>query len=308
MRLSAAAAVAAVVGLGALACGGDGAAEGAPTGVGQPGDRFNAESALRDLKAQVRFGPRPAGSKANREMTKFLADRLEAAGVERVRIQRPHRNVIGVIPGNEPGAIVIGAHHDTKNAISPKFEGANDGASGVAVVLELARALPDRMEGPSLHIALFDAEEARGDKPFGEDGTRGSQQYVRYAKADQRHGSPPIGQIHAMVLYDMVGDCELQIPLEANSDSGLYGLFAEGADEIAGDPAPFEGNAPPIDDDHVPFLEAGIAAVDLIDFTFGPGPTPGEWWHTPEDTLDKVCASSLDLVGEASVRAIPRIP
>ena len=105
----------------------------------------------------------------------------------------------------------------------------------------------------------------------------------------------------------MVGDCDLRIPLEQNSDPALYRLFAEAATEAGGDPAPFEGRTFAISDDHVPFLEAGVPAVDLIDFDFGPGPSPGAYWHTPEDTLDKVCAESLDAVGEAALGAIPRI-
>jgi glutaminyl-peptide cyclotransferase len=107
------------------------------------------------------------------------------------------------------------------------------------------------------------------------------------------------------VLFDLVGDCELEIPLETYSDRGLYELFAEAADDQPLDP--FGGKTGPVLDDHIPFREAGVPAVDLIDFTYGPGPTPGEYWHTPEDTLDKVCPESLDAVGEAALEAIPRI-
>jgi glutaminyl-peptide cyclotransferase len=269
--------------------------------------KFDERRAFEDLKAQVEFGPRPAGSEANREMTEFLAERLRDAGVEDVRIQHPHRNVVGTIPGDEEGAIVIGAHHDTKDQI-PDFQGANDGASGVAVVLELARVLAPRVEGPSIHIALFDAEEARGQRPFDLDGARGSTQYVRYAQRGGRQGSLPAGEIIALVLFDLVGDCDLQIPREANSDPELYALFEEAAASLNdGDPAPFGGAVPPILDDHIPFDEAGIPAVDLIDFTYGPGPSPGAYWHTPEDTLDKVCPESLDAVGGPALVALPRI-
>jgi hypothetical protein len=110
-----------------------------------------------------------------------------------------------------------------------------------------------------------------------------------------------------MVLLDMVGDCELAIPREANSDAALYDLFAEGAREATGDPAPFEGTTTPIADDHIPFIEAGIPAVDLIDLQFGEGSAPGSLWHTPGDDLGTVCAESLDAVGEAAIIAIPRI-
>ena len=267
---------------------------------------FDEQRAFADLEAQVAFGPRPAGSQANIEMTKFLAQRLREAGVRQVRIQKPHRNVVGVIPGKRPGSVVVGAHHDTKDSI-PGFVGANVGASGVAVVLELARALPNEVKGPSIQIALFDAEEARGNASFTADGTRGSRQYVAYAERGRR-GSPKLSSVRAMVLFDLVGDCDLQIPREANSDRRLYDLFASAAAEASGgDPAPFVGTSPSVSDDHVPFLGEGIPAVDLIDFVYGPGPSPGAFWHTPEDTVDKVCPESLDAVGEAALAAIPRI-
>jgi glutaminyl-peptide cyclotransferase len=265
---------------------------------------FDEQRAFADLEAQIEIGPRPAGSAASARTARLIADRLREAGAQGVRIQRPHLNVVGHLGGSEPGAVVIGAHHDTKDGI-PNFQGANDGASGVAVVLELARSLPDEPEGPSLHFALFDAEEARGDRPFEEDGARGSTQYVRYSAAGGRQGSPPLGSIRAMVLFDLVGDCELEIPLETYSDRRLYELFAEAAD---GQPLdPFGGKTGPVLDDHIPFVEEGIPAVDLIDFEYGPGPSPGAYWHTPEDTLDKVCPESLDAVGEAALEAIPRI-
>jgi glutaminyl-peptide cyclotransferase len=268
--------------------------------------RFDSNLAFEDLEAQVEIGQRPAGSPESRETAELIADRLREAGVGDVRIQRPHLNVVGTIPGDEPDRIVVGAHHDTKDDVGPGFQGANDGASGVAVVLELARALAPRVDGPSVHLALFDAEEARGDRDFLSDGLRGSRQYVEYAERGGLQGSPPLDEIGAMVLFDLVGDCDLQIPYEPNSSRDLYEQFARGARQVDGDPAPFEGQAESILDDHIPFAEAGIPAVDLIDFTFGPGPAPGGYWHTPEDTLDKVCAESLDAVGEAALRALPR--
>jgi Zn-dependent M28 family amino/carboxypeptidase len=273
--------------------------------VPAPG-RFEADRAFSDLRAQVELGPRPSGSAANRRLVQFLAAELRDAGVRGVRVQSPYANVIGTVPGTEDDAILLAAHHDTKDI--PGFVGANDGASGVAVVLELARALPARVAGPSVHFALFDAEEARGDRPFTVDGARGSRQYVAYANRS-RPGrrvqvTPPLAEIQTMILFDLVGDCDLQIPREANSDTELYRYIAL----QAGDDSPFGGTTEAISDDHVPFLEAGVRAVNLIDFTFGPGPRPGEWWHTTEDTLDKACPESLDAVGEAVLSVLPGGP
>ncbi|MQA74866.1 MAG: M28 family peptidase [Solirubrobacterales bacterium] len=269
-------------------------------------DGFDAERAFADLRAQVALGPRPSGSGAARQASAAIAKRLRRAGVEGVRIQRPYANVVARLPGSTPGAVVLGAHYDTKDAI-PRFVGANDGASGVAILLELARSLPRPLPGPSVELAFFDAEEARGDRPFEVDGTRGSRQYVELARAGGEQGSPPIGEVAAMVLFDMVGDCDLRIPLEANSDPGIYELFAAAAQARTGSPAPFEGRTGAIGDDHLPFVEAEVPAVDLIDLDYGPGPMPGRWWHTPQDTLGKVCAESLDAVGEAALAAIPAI-
>jgi glutaminyl-peptide cyclotransferase len=274
--------------------------------------RFDAERAFADLEAQVAIGPRPAGSEGSREVVELIAQRLRVAGAEAVHVQRPHRNVVASIPGTDPGAVVVGAHHDTKDDVGGGFEGANDGASGVAVVLELARVLAAEapLDGPSLRLALFDAEEARGDREFSVDGTRGSRQYVEYAGAGGRQGSPELAEIEAMVLFDLVGDCDLQVPREANSDPGLYAAFEDAARAASGSgsAAPFGGEAAGVLDDHIPFIESGIPAVDVIDFTFGPGPPPGAYWHTPEDTLDKVCPESLDAVGEAALIALPRLP
>ena len=269
-------------------------------------ERFDAERAYRDLEAQVEIGPRPSGSPENAELVRYLVSRLENAGAEDIEIQRPWRNVVATIPGADAGTIVVGAHHDTKDV--PGLLGANDGASGVAVVLELARVLAAEapLEGPSISIALFDAEEARGETPFSEDGTRGSRQYVSLSEEGGGQGAPPLAEIESMILFDLVGDCELEIPREASSSEALYDEFAEAAREVSGtgSSAPFEGDTDSIADDHIPFLAAGIPAVDLIDFTYGSDERPGPYWHTAEDTLDKVCPESLDEVGEPAVRVL----
>jgi glutaminyl-peptide cyclotransferase len=260
----------------------------------QAAQAFDGRRAFADLRAQVRIGPRPAGSRGSRREVGLIVARLRAAGVREAEVQRPHRNVVAVVPGVGDGTIVLGAHHDTKDGI-PGFVGANDGASGVAVLLELARVLPRPFPGPSIVLAFFDAEEARGNRPFEVDGTRGSRQFARLAAAGGRGGSPPLESIRAMYLLDLVGDCDLRIPRETNSDPELYRRLRGPA---------FGGEAPPVLDDHIPFVEEGVPAVDLIDFDYGPGPSPGAWFHTPEDTLDKVCPESLGQVGRAVIGAL----
>jgi glutaminyl-peptide cyclotransferase len=306
MRLAIAFALAALAGAGAVACGQGSPASGSQATAASSGGSFDARRAFADLREQVSFGARAPGTPGGRKEVKFIASELRKAGVEHVRVQHPHKNVVGTIPGDEPGSIVVGAHHDTKTGI-PGFVGANDGASGVAVILELARDLPQTLPGPSIRLALFDAEESRRGRSFADDGERGSRQYVKYAKQGGQQGSPPISQIKAMVLFDMVGDCDLAIPHEFNSDRGLYDAFASAAESVDGSAAPFEGESGGVLDDDVPFLEAGVPAVDLIDFRYGPGGTPGAYWHTAKDNLKHVCASSLDAVGEAALVALPKL-
>lgn len=262
-------------------------------GLAAAAREFDPERAFADLVAQVEIGPRTAGSPGSRQEVQLIVSRLRAAGLHRIGVQRPHRNVVARVGGTSPGAIVVGAHHDTKDAI-PGFVGANDGASGVALLLELARVLPRPFPGPSIVLTFFDAEEARGSRPFELDGTRGSRQFVGLARGG-RQGSPRLRAIRAMYLVDLVGDCDLQIPREENSDPRLYGLLRGRA---------FGGETSPVGDDHIPFLALGVPAVDLIDFTYGPGGSPGAYWHTPEDTLDKVCPSSLAAVGRPLIRAL----
>jgi glutaminyl-peptide cyclotransferase len=105
----------------------------------------------------------------------------------------------------------------------------------------------------------------------------------------------------------LIGDCDLEIPREENSDAELYRLFSDAAEQVDGDASPFVGTTDGIVDDHIPFLEAGIPSVGLIDFQFGPGPTPGAFWHTRQDDLGRVCARSLDAVGKTALVALPRI-
>ena len=202
-------------------CGSDEPDEAAP-------ERFDAERAFSDLQAQVEIGPRPSGTEENDELVEFLVGELEDARAPRTsRFSGPYANVVATIPGKREGTVVVGAHHDTKDI--PGFLGANDGASGVAVVLELARVLAAEapLDGPSVSIALFDAEEARGDRPFEEDGTRGSQQYVAYAETGKQ-GSPALTGMNSMILFDMVGDCDLAVPREASSDEALFERFRRG--------------------------------------------------------------------------------
>ncbi len=269
-------------------CGGDDATTTAGSDAG-----FNSERAFEDLAAQVKFGPRPAGSPAAHKTAEFIAGRMREAGLDGITIQSPWENVVGTIPGDLRGpSSSPPLRHQGHSRRLPRRQRR---CLGVAVLLELARSLPAQLPGPSVQLVAFDAEESRDDRDFDVDGTRGSRQYVDYARAGGQQGAAPLTEIKAMVLFDMVGDCELQLPYEQNSDKDLYALFAVTRAELnSGDADPFKFNTFPVGDDHVPFKQAGIPAVDFIDFVYGPGAPPGLYWHTNKDTLDKVCPSSLE--------------
>ena len=257
---------------------GDGEADGSPATVQRAAvDRFDGAAAFRLLRRQVELGPRPAGSPESRRLARLLK-RI----VPRGRYQEVPgglRNVIGTVRGREPGYIVVGAHYDTKDI--PGFVGANDGASGTAVVAQLARTI--RRPRHTIQFVFFDGEESpRGtpDSDFEEEGLRGSR-----IAAEEFRGA------RAMVLLDFVGDRDLSIPREAESSPGLWRRLRAAARRVGAGSAFPPRTSGTIIDDHVPFLEQGVPSIDLIDFDF-------PCWHRRCDDMSAVSRRSVDLVGE----------
>jgi glutaminyl-peptide cyclotransferase len=243
-------------------------------------DRFDEDAAFDFLRRQVELGPRPAGSAASRRLGEILRDELPSARFQPV--PGGLRNVIGEVPGRDPDRfVVVGAHYDTKDL--PGFVGANDGAAGTAVVLELARSLEPRELEPTVVFALFDGEESpRGtpDEQFAAEGLRGSKVAAR-----------TLAGAEAMINVDFVGDERLSLPREANSDPQLWEGLRAAAERVGyGEVYPPE-TQPAILDDHIPFKEAGVPAIDLIDFEF-------DCFHRPCDDLSAVAPESLDAAGE----------
>jgi hypothetical protein len=265
-----------------------GCAGSATAPAGPRADRFDGARAFAELRAQVAMGPRPAGSATSRRLAARLRARLPRGAYEGV--PGGLRNVTGRLPGR--GApILVGAHYDTKDI--PGFVGANDGAGGVAVVLQLARELRRgrRACQRQVRFVMFDGEESpRGSRDFLADGLRGRRVHA------ERHAAG----LRAMVLVDFVADRDLSIPRESSSDAGLWDALRASA-RAAGAGRAFPDRAAPIVyDDHTPFLAAGVPSINLIDFDY-------RYFHTRADTLDKVSAASLDRVGETLVRFIDRL-
>lgn len=243
-----------------------------------PPDRFDSAAAMTLLEEQIALGPRPAGSDASRTLAERLRRELPNARYQDV--PGGLRNVIGTVEGSEPQrTVVVGAHYDTKD--EPGFVGANDGASGTAVVVELARRLEPRELRPTIVFALFDGEESpRGSENFARDGMRGS-----------RVAAEEYGDAEAMILLDFVGDRDLSIPREGNSDPDLWAQLRSAA-KRAGHADHFPaGEVGAMLDDHVPFTDRGVPSIDLIDFTFA-------CFHQRCDDRSAVSESSLDATGE----------
>jgi glutaminyl-peptide cyclotransferase len=249
----------------------------------QKTDRFDSAAAWRLLEDQVELGPRPAGSEASLRLARRLRRLLPRGRFQPV--PGGLRNVVGTVRGREPGYVVVGAHYDTKDIDG--FVGANDGASGTAIVTELARTI--KRPRHTIHFILFDGEESpRGsdDADFYRDGLRGSK------VAAQR-----FRDARAMVLLDFVGDKRLRISREANSDPRLWERLRRAARSVGAGATFPDATAGAVLDDHIPFQRVGVPAIDLIDFDFA-------CFHRTCDDLSAVSERSLDAVGETVLRML----
>jgi Zn-dependent M28 family amino/carboxypeptidase len=250
----------------------------------------------------VEIGPRVSGTAANTKTRQYIISTLAAVGIkateqafEAATPLGPVKmaNVIATLPGTRPERIVIGSHFDTKLFREFRFVGASDGASSTAALLELARALKDRPRPFTIELLFLDGEEAVvtwSDT----DSTYGSRHYVRAA---QQGGT--LKSIRAFILLDMIGDRDLTIRREANSTRWLTDAIWAAAKRL-GHSRYFLSESTPIEDDHIPFLQAGVQAVDIIDLDY-------KAWHTADDTLQNVSAQSLQIVGDVVLAALPDI-
>jgi Zn-dependent M28 family amino/carboxypeptidase len=255
-----------------------------------PAPRFDGQRALRDIETQMKMGPRTVGSPAHAQVVDWMAGELKSAGWT-VEIQEtPYngikiRNVAGKRGTAKPW-IILGAHFDSRlwadqdsdrSKRKSPVPGANDAASGVAVLLELARVLPKDMD-KRIELVMLDAED-NGEIP-GWNWCLGSDIYAASLK----------GKPDAVVIIDMIGDADLNIYREQFSDQGLTSEIFKTAARLKIRQFIDEPKYA-MDDDHIPFIRRGMRAADLIDFDY-------PYWHTTADTLDKVSAASLQAVGD----------
>jgi len=261
---------------------------------------FDGAAALRHVERLVALGPRPAGSLAAAKARAYILGELRAAGVaariEPFEADTPHgrlkmANVVAALDGRRPDVIMLAGHYDTKWFRDVRFVGANDGGSSAALLIELARRLAARPREYTYWVVWFDGEEAR-EAWSATDSLYGSRFMAR--ELARRAALP-----RALVVADMIGDRELGIRREALSTEWLTDIIWAAAAR-RGEGVHFLPDALSVEDDHVPFLRAGVPSALLIDFDFPP-------WHTPEDTLDKVSARSLGIVGNVLLDALPGI-
>ena len=256
---------------------------------------FLAQRAFEDVQYQTSLGPRVPGSRAHDLTVDWIVDEVEESGwmVEVQELTFLGKDIKNVIAKNsiqnlesEPW-IILGAHYDTRLVAdrdrNPEHQldpvlGANDGASGVAVLLELSRILPEDLK-KNIWLVFFDAED-NGDIA-GWQWAQGSQAFV-----DNLEGKPD-----QVVIVDMVGDADLNVYMEKNSNLELTQEIWAKAAELGYSNKFIPTPKYSLIDDHLPFIYAGITAIDIIDFDY-------PYWHTSEDTLDKVSPQSLKTVGD----------
>jgi Zn-dependent M28 family amino/carboxypeptidase len=261
---------------------------------------FDGKAALRHVERLVGIGPRVAGTPGGARAREYIEGELRRAGirteVRRFEADTPHgrvamANVIAVIPGRRPDVVMLGGHYDTKLFGEFAFVGANDGGSSAALLIELARRLAGGPRDYTCWVVWFDGEEAR----------------VAWSDRDSLYGSRRLAAElarerrlpRALVVVDMIGDRDLAIRRESHSAPWLTDIIWAAAARL-GHGRHFLRDVLPVEDDHTPFLRAGVPAALLIDFDF-----PA--WHTAEDTLDTVSAASLAVVGEVVLEALPSI-
>jgi glutaminyl-peptide cyclotransferase len=258
---------------------------------------FNGGRAFRDLQHLVSYGPRPVGSKALEASRAWIVGQLEKAGCKVVQDRFvgatpngniPMVNLIAELPGKEPRHIImIAGHYDTKLENSFRFVGANDGGSSAALLLEMARELAHTEHKLTYWIVFFDGEEALRNWTS-TDSLYGSRHFVAKLTADGE-----LSRIQAMILVDMIGDAHLDIHWDQNSTAWLNKLVFGEADRL-GYSKYFLHQPVAISDDHIPFVTAGVSAVDLIDLDYGPN---NSYWHSARDTVEHCSPSSLTIVG-----------
>lgn len=269
---------------------------------------FDGTRAYEHVRHLVSLGPRPPASDAIHQAQSYISSQLKRYGCQveehdfhgsSVLGDLAMKNIIAKSPGANPGIVLFATHYDTVRL--PNFVGADDGGSGTGTMLELARLLCPRKNSLNVWIVFFDGEEAQGNWT--------DRNSVQWAATNSTYGSREMAasmalsgdlkRIKAMILADMIGPSDLRIKRDTNSTPWLVDLIWSVALRL-GDSSTFVNDSYPINgDDHLSFLRRGVPAVDIIDFD-----VLDTYWHTPQDTLEKVDPRSLTIVGDVFLETL----
>lgn len=270
-------------------------------------EQFSGENALRHVQQLVDYGPRPPGSGAIEKSREYLTKQLQDFGwrvtSQSFTDETPQGKVtfVNLIATFESDAgaktapsFLLCSHYDTKMFATARFVGANDGGSSTGLLLEMARVLAQQPElARKVQLVFFDGEEAYVSFTT-TDGLYGSRYFAKQLADDGK-----TKQFRGGIVFDMVGDRSLTITLPPDSPNEMtLGIFA--AAEALKVRQHFTYSPSEITDDHTPLNAVGIPTIDLIDFDF-----PS--WHTPEDTMDKISAESLGIVGSVALRYLAEV-
>ena len=267
---------------------------------------FSGKSALEYTRKAVAFGPRPPASPANLKLQAYIQSQLKLL---RCQVQLDAftattpigpvamRNIIAKFPGATGRAVAITGHFDTKSIPGSPFVGANDGGTSTGFLLELARTVNSMPHANDIYLVWFDGEEAYGEWSD----TNGIYGSRHLAEKWAQDGT--LSHLTALINVDMIGDVNLGIMQEGNSSLSLLHLVWQTATEL-GYGKYFLDDGFATEDDHLPFLNKGVRALDLIDFDYGPN---NEYWHTAKDSMDKISAHSLDVVGNVLVAVLRKL-
>lgn len=257
---------------------------------------------MQYVKEVVAFGSRPPGSPGHAKLERYIVAKLNGVDVEQDKFTAqtpvgpfPINNIIAKFPGKKDGIIVVAGHYDTNYPLPKTYVGANDSGSSTALLLALAdqfRGKPP--DGYSIWLVWTDGEEA----------------FVKWTDTDSVYGTRQLAQkwqqdgtakkIKAFILVDMIGDADLDILKDTDSTPWLNDLVYQAASNL-GYQSHFFQQTTAMEDDHIPFAKIGVPVVDLIDFTYG---YHNVFWHTPEDTVDKLSPQSLAITGDVVLETI----
>ncbi len=264
---------------------------------------FQGSAALELTRKATAFGERPSGSIEIEKLRTWIVAQLKPLGgqleLDRFVGQTPigpvkMENIILKFRGSSGKVIALTGHYDTKRIAMVHFVGANDGGSSTGFLIEAARIVSKTPHRDDIHFVFFDGEEAVRPEWSDNDSRYGSRHLV-----DKWSGDGTFSRLKALINIDMVGDANLDLSNDSNSSESLRSMVAEVAKEL-GYSRYFRSDLSGIDDDHKPFADAGANVIDIIDLDYGP-------WHTERDTMDKLSAHSLQVVGDVVLEAVRRI-